>query len=134
METLLPPPEKRAQPPFTQFLAHVYCGQMGGWIKVPLGTEVNLGPGDTVLDVIAAPPSLKGHSPPVFGPWILWPHGWMDEDATWYGSRPRTRPHCVRLGPSSPHLPRKGDSSHPLLVRCLLWPWSPISATAELLL
>jgi len=26
----------------------------------------------------------------------------MDEDATWYGSRPRSRPHCVRRGPSSP--------------------------------
>ena len=34
----------------TQFLAHVYCGQMAGWIKMPLGTEVGLGPGDIVLD------------------------------------------------------------------------------------
>jgi len=25
----------------------------------------------------------------------------MDEDATWYGSRPLPRPHCVRRGPSS---------------------------------
>ena len=38
-------PRKKAQPP-TQFLAHVYCGQTVGWIKMPLGTEVNLGPGD----------------------------------------------------------------------------------------
>jgi len=22
-------------------------------------------------------------------PTLLWPNGWMDEDATWYGSRPR---------------------------------------------
>jgi len=29
----------------TQFLAHVYCGQMAGWMKTPLGTEVDLGPG-----------------------------------------------------------------------------------------
>jgi len=35
---------------------HVYCGQMAGWIKMPLGTEVNLGPGDVVLDGVAAPP------------------------------------------------------------------------------
>jgi len=34
-------PEKRAHP--TQFLAHVYCSQTVGWIKMPLGTEVNLG-------------------------------------------------------------------------------------------
>jgi len=25
----------------------------------------------------------------------------MDEDTTWYRSRPRPRPHCVRRGPSS---------------------------------
>jgi len=39
----------------TQFLAHVYCGQTAEWIKMPLGTEVNLGPGDVVLDGVAAP-------------------------------------------------------------------------------
>jgi len=26
--------------------AHVYCGQTARWIKMPLGTEVGLGPGD----------------------------------------------------------------------------------------
>jgi len=43
---------------------------------------------------------------------LLWPNGWMDEDATWtwYGSKPQPRRHCVRRGPSSPH-PRKGHSS-----------------------
>jgi len=38
----------------TQFLAHVYCGQSAAWIKMPLGTEVNLGRGDVVLDRVAA--------------------------------------------------------------------------------
>jgi len=33
----------------------VYCGQSVGWIKMPLGTEVGLGPGDIVLD--GDPPS-----------------------------------------------------------------------------
>jgi len=47
-------------------------------------------------------PSPKGVQPPIFGPYLLWPNGWIDEDATWYGSRPRPRPHCVRRGPSSP--------------------------------
>jgi len=32
---------------------------------------------------------------------VLWPNGWTDQDATWYGDRPRARPHCVRWGPSS---------------------------------
>jgi len=32
-----------------QFSAHVYYGQIAGWIKMPLGMEVVLGPGDVVL-------------------------------------------------------------------------------------
>jgi len=36
-------------------LAHVYCGQMVGWMKTPLGTEVDLGLGHIVLDVVPAP-------------------------------------------------------------------------------
>ena len=36
-------PRKKAHTP-TQFLAHVYCGQTAGWMKTPLGTEVDLGP------------------------------------------------------------------------------------------
>jgi len=32
---------------------------------MPVGTEVNLGPGDVVLDGVAVP--LKGAHPPVFG-------------------------------------------------------------------
>ena len=47
------------------------------------------------------------HPQPIFGPCLLWPNGWMDEDATWYRSRPRLRPHYIRRGPS---YPRKGHS------------------------
>jgi len=32
----------------------------------------------------------------------LWPNGWTDQDETWHAGRPRTWPHCVRWGPSSP--------------------------------
>jgi len=35
---------------------HVYRGQTAGWIKMPLGVEVGLGPGKIVLDVDLAPP------------------------------------------------------------------------------
>ena len=38
--------EKKGTAP--HFSAHVYCGQTAGWIKMSLGTEVNLGPGDVV--------------------------------------------------------------------------------------
>ena len=79
------PPEKRAHPP-PQFLAHVYYGQMDGWMKKPLGTEVDLGPGRIVLDGVQAPSKGAQQPPP------------------------------------------------PLFGSCLLWPRSPISATAELLL
>ena len=67
-----------------------------------LGTEVGIGPGDVVLDEDPAPPPKKGAQPPVFGPCLLWSNGWMDEDPTWYGNRPRPWPHGVRQGPSSP--------------------------------
>jgi len=86
------------------FPAHIYCGQTAGWIKLPLGTEVGIGPGGIVLDGDQAHPSrTKGAQqpqPPLFGICLLWPNGWMDQDATWYGGMPRTRPHCVRWGPS----------------------------------
>jgi len=42
---------------------------MLGWIKMKLGTDVGLGPGDTVLDGDLAPPS--GAQPPIFGPCLL---------------------------------------------------------------
>jgi len=37
-----------------------------------------------------------GTAAPFFGPCLLWANGWMDQDATWYGGRPRPRPHCVK--------------------------------------
>ena len=43
-------PEKKSTPTPTQFLAHVYCCQMAGCMKTPLGTEVDLVPGHIVLD------------------------------------------------------------------------------------
>jgi len=47
--------QKKGTPTATQFLAHVYCGQMAGWMKTPLGTVVDLGPGHIVLDGVPAP-------------------------------------------------------------------------------
>jgi len=46
----------------------VYCGQTVGWIKMPLGTEVGLGPGHTVLDGDSAPSWKGAQQPPLFGP------------------------------------------------------------------
>jgi len=72
----IPSPKKGAEPP--QFLAHFYCGQTAGCIKMPLGMEVGLGPGHIMLDGDPAPTPLKGHSPAFFGQCPLWPNGWMD--------------------------------------------------------
>ena len=47
-------------------------------------------------------PSPKGAQPPIFGPYLLRPNGYMDQDVTWYGRRPRPRRFCVTLGPRSP--------------------------------
>ena len=66
-----------------QFSAHVYCGQTAVWIKMALGIEAALGPGHIVLDGDThSSPSQKGAEPPNFGPFLLWPNGCMDQDAT----------------------------------------------------
>jgi len=73
----------------------------------------------TLLDGDPAPAPQEGGTVPQFSAHVLWQNGWMDQDATWYGGRPRPRRHCVRWGPS-PH--GKGHSSPPLFGPCLLWP------------
>jgi len=75
-----PAPPYRKGHSTPHFSAHVYCGQTAGWIKMPLGTEVGLGPGDIVLDGNPATPTEwhgKGHSTPrpLFGPCLLWSNG-----------------------------------------------------------
>jgi len=48
-----PPTERGTTAPtfavYVQTAAHVYCGQTARWLRIALGTEVGLGPGDTVL-------------------------------------------------------------------------------------
>ena len=118
-------PQKRAKPPI-----YGPC-LVAKWLYISGYHFVGLGPGDFVFDGSQLP-LKKGRSPTqFFGPCLLWPNGWMDEDATRYGSRPQPRPHCVRWGLSSP--PGKGTSAPPLFGPCPLWPRLPISATAELL-
>ena len=51
----------------------VYGGKTVGWINLKLGTEVRLDPSNIALD---------GEPAPNFGPCLLWPNGWIDQDAT----------------------------------------------------
>jgi len=61
MGTQLPSPKRGCSP---QFLAHICCGQMAGWIKMKLGMQIGLGPGHIVLDGDPAPPPQKGAESP----------------------------------------------------------------------
>jgi len=115
-----PPPQKGPRPT-PQFPAHIYCDQTAGCMKMPLGMEVGLSPGDFVFDGDPAS-SQKGGEAPIFGPCLLRPNGCMDQGATWYGGRPRFRRHCVRCGPSSPPQKKGGAPSPIFLGPFLLWP------------
>jgi len=127
MGTQLPHPKKVHSPHFS---ADVYSGQTAGWIKMPLGTKVGLGPGHIVLHGDSRPPlQRKGAHTPIFGPCLLWPNGCKDQDETWHGDRPRSRPHYVRWGPTPPKrghivldgalLPQKRGTA--VFGPCLLW-------------
>ena len=70
------PPQKGQPPP--KFSAHVHCGQMAGWIKMVLDTEVvGLGPGHNVLDGDPAPLPQKGAEPPILA------HFYCGQTAGW---------------------------------------------------
>jgi len=92
-----------------------------------LGTEVGLGLGHIVLDGDPAPLPKGAHS--IFGSYLLWPNGWLDQDAAWYGGRPRPRPHCVKWEPS--FRPKKGAQPPNFRPICIVAKRSPLSATAE---
>ena len=125
----------RSTPP--QFSAHFYCAQTAGCIKMPLGMDEGLSPGDIVLDgEPVSPPRQWGRAPQIFGPCLLWPNSWMDQDATWYGGRPRPTRHCVRRGPS---YPRKKGTPTPTQflanVYCgqmAVWTKTPLGTAADL--
>jgi len=68
----------------------------------------------------------KGAQPPIFGPYLLWPNGWMDQGVTWHGGRPRPKRHCVTWGPSSPVLKR--GLPHRGLILCYMGTHSPQKA------
>jgi len=61
MGTPLPLPKRGGG---LKFSSHVYCGQTAGWMKLVLGMEVGLSPGDFVLDGDPVPFSKKVAEPP----------------------------------------------------------------------
>jgi len=74
---------------------------------MPLGTEVGLGPSDIMLDGDAVPPPKKrAERYPNFRPMYIVAKRLDDQDGTWHGGGPWSKPHCARWGPSSP--PQQG--------------------------
>jgi len=94
-----------------QFSAHVYCGQTAGWIKMALGMEMGLGPRHIVQDGDPASLPKRRQRPPILGPFLLWPNGWMHQDATWYGGR--RRPSHIVLDGDPAHLPQQNGGTAP---------------------
>jgi len=60
-----PLPQKGAETT-PQFSAHFYCGQTAGCIKMLLGMDVDLSPGDFVLDADPDPLPENGAEPSKF--------------------------------------------------------------------
>ena len=57
-----------------------------------------------------SPLPKKGAEPPIFGPCLLWPNDWMEQDGTWHRGGPRRlgQGHNVLDGDPTP-LPQKGQ-------------------------
>jgi len=121
-----PSPAKGIQP---QFLAYVCCGQMTGWIEMPLRMEVGLGPDDIVLD--GDPTPLKRAKHPHFST-----HVYCGQTAGWIkiplGTEIELGPgHVVLDGELAP-TSKKGVQRHPIFGPCLLWPSSRSSQPSRL--
>ena len=82
-----------------------------------LGTKVGLGPGDIVLGGGPSSPIKRGTASPLFGPCLLWPDSWMDQDAL--GTKEGlSLGHVVLDGESAP--PNAAQLPPPIFGLCLL--------------
>jgi len=83
------------------------------------GTWRGCGPwcSHVVLDGDPATLPKKGPEPPIFGPFLLWPNGWIHQDATCCGGRPPPRRLCVGRA-SSPFTKRGGAPQFSAHVYC----------------
>jgi len=86
----------------------IVTNQMLGWIEMKLGTQVDLGLSQTVLDGDPAPPSPKGHSLPQFSAHICCGKmaGWIKMP---FGREVSLGPSDIVLDANPAPLPEKGD-------------------------
>jgi len=110
------PSRKGAEPPNFRPMC---CGQLGQWIKMPLGRKVGLGPSDIVLDGDPASPPQKGGRASKFSAHVCCSQmaGWMK---TPFGTEVGLDPSDIVLdGDPAPHSPKKG-AQPPIFGPCLL--------------
>ena len=112
-------------------LTLVYCGQTVEWIKMLLGTEVGLGPGDIVLDGDPDSPK-RGHNSPRFSVHVCGGQTARRIKRP-LGTEVGLSPGHIVLGPSSPR-PERGAASPPLFGPCFLWPYHTSAHPYQLLL
>ena len=126
MGTQLPSTKKGQSPP--QFSAYFYCGQTAGCIKMPLGMEVRLNPGDCFRWGPTSPP--KRHSPQ-FSAHVCCV---QNEKAGWikrsFGTKIGLDPGDIVLD-WDPAPPNKGHSTPTFRPVSTVAKRSPISATAK---
>jgi len=102
---------------FVMSVTLVYCGQTVGQIKMKLGMQLGHGPGNVVLHGNPAPLPI-GAQPPIFGPYLLRPIGWMSL-AIEIGLGPGD--FLLEGEPAAP--PQKGGGVPlPIFGPCPLWP------------
>jgi len=68
---------------------------------------------------------------PYFSAHVLWTNGCMDQDATWYGGRPRSRPHCVRWRRSPPKGQTPQFSAHVCCGQTAGWIQMPLATEVD---
>ena len=106
------PPQKREQSR-PHFSAHFYGGQTAGCIKMPLGMEVGLNPGDIVFDGDPASPPQKG----VGSPPQLSAHVYCGQTAAWIkmalGKQVGLGPRHIVLDGDLALLPKKRSRAAP---------------------
>ena len=125
------PQKKRAQPHPRNFspMSIVAKRLDGSRFKMPLNTEVKLGPCDVVL--MPPPPHLKGAQPTIFCPCLC------GQTAEWMkmplGAEVDLGPgHIVLDGDPVPPHPRKRGTAASIFRSMSIVPWSPISTPQSL--
>jgi len=112
-----------------QFSTHVCCGQTAGWMRMPLGLEVDLGTGYIVLDGDPAPPPQRGTAPS-FRPMSIVVKQLDGSRCHFVGRKASARVTLCQMGTQLP-VPQRGTASPNFRSMSIAVKRSPISATAE---